>query len=488
MVLSLALLAGRVSGFVRELVLASKLGLTATADAAIVLLTLPDLLVNLLLSGGLGVALIPALRAAGPARQAALLRQTAALVALLFGLLGAALALMPGFWFPLFAPGLPVPVALEDPWLLLAIAVAVPLTALSGITSAALNARDRFFVAGCGTLIFNIAVIAGLLVSRAPGSELQMLCWAILGGALLRWVSQVLSLRGQISPMPGIRVQGWLIDSDLLKAFLAGLLSASLLVLIPVILRSSASLIGAGQLAAFNYAIKLIELPVGVLISTLAVVIFPRLSAAFEKKDEEGFAALLKGAVAQAASLATIVVVCGLLFGPALTSVLLDVAGMAADDVGLIVDLTLTAMLGVPGVAMAGIAAAALNARRQPGKVLRINLIAILAMPVLCFPGILSGSTQMLMLAYPLFQSLLALLLFRTTGVRNFFERKALFSALRLALAVGCFALIGHVVAPLLASAAMIPSAWTESAFAAVAFTAAMLLFQRQKRLENMKK
>lgn len=485
LLLSLALLAGRLSGFVRELVLASTLGLTATADAAIVLLTLPDLLVNLLLSGGLGVALIPALRTVGPDREAALLRQTAAVVAILFGVLGGVLAVIPAAWFPLFAPGLALPVELQDPWLLLALALALPLTALSGITTAALNARDRFFVAGCGTLIFNVTVIAGLLVGHGPGSALQVLCWAILGGALLRWVSQVVPLRGQFSAAPNKRNPGWLIDVDLLKAFVAGLLSASLLVLIPVVLRSSASLIGEGQLAAFNYALKLVELPVGVLISTLAIVIFPRLSAAFGKQDEEGFAAILRQAVGRAASLSTIVVTCGLLFGRPLISVMLGVAGMSAGDIGMIVDLTLTAMLGVPGVAMAGIAAAALNARRQPRTVLGINLMAVLMMPIACFPGILSGSGPGLMLAYPLFQSLLALLLFRKMGIRKLFDFKTFFHASRLALTIGCFAVMGQVVALPLANVAIIPSMWIESGFAVAAFAAAMLLFRRQTSSVN---
>lgn len=55
--LSLALMAGRLAGFGREVLLASSLGLSEQADIAIVLLTVPDLLVNLLLSGGIGVAL-----------------------------------------------------------------------------------------------------------------------------------------------------------------------------------------------------------------------------------------------------------------------------------------------------------------------------------------------------------------------------------------------------------------------------------------------
>jgi putative peptidoglycan lipid II flippase len=70
------LLAGRVSGLFREIQLAAAFGVSVSADVAVLLLTLPDLLVNLVLSGGLSAALIPRLRALPLQAAQALSRQT----------------------------------------------------------------------------------------------------------------------------------------------------------------------------------------------------------------------------------------------------------------------------------------------------------------------------------------------------------------------------------------------------------------------------
>ena len=51
-ILSLAILAGRLTGLVRELQLAATFGVSTDADIAVLCLTLPDLLVNLLLLEG----------------------------------------------------------------------------------------------------------------------------------------------------------------------------------------------------------------------------------------------------------------------------------------------------------------------------------------------------------------------------------------------------------------------------------------------------
>ena len=52
-VVAALLLVGRATGFAREWVLSARGGASGSTDLAIVLLTLPDLLVNLLLAGGL---------------------------------------------------------------------------------------------------------------------------------------------------------------------------------------------------------------------------------------------------------------------------------------------------------------------------------------------------------------------------------------------------------------------------------------------------
>lgn len=421
LLLSLALMAGRLAGFARELLLASAFGLSTQADVAIVLLTLPDLLVNLLLSGGLGVALVPALRGQDRARHVLLFAQASLAVSAVFGVLALVFAAWPALWLGLLAPGVSLDGLSSEPWLWAAIAVAVPLTALSGVSGAALNAQDRFFVAGCGTLIFNLCVIAALWlglirVQEAP-STLLVLGLGVALGALLRWLSQLLALRRQLgSPLVGLWRQR-LIDRELMRSFGAGLASASLLVLVPVLIRACASWLGAGQLAAFNYAIKLVELPLGILITTLATVAYPRLSEAHQTADQVAFGTLLSDSLRRCLVLSLAVVWCGWQFGDALVTLLLGHGRLGLQEQAHVLDLMQVALLSVPWVGVAALLAAALNARQQAGTVLRCTAMALLALPVLCLPGLLLRSAQALMWALPLMQLLLVLLLARALGI-----------------------------------------------------------------------
>lgn len=420
LVLSLALMAGRVAGFARELLLASVFGLSTQADVAIVLLTLPDILVNLLLSGGLGVALVPVLRGADRARYALLFGQASLAVCAVFGVLALAFVCWPALWLGLLAPGISLGGLPTDAWTWAAIAVALPLAALSGVSSAALNAQDRFFVAGCGTLVFNLCVIAALglgLTQRTDAtSTLLLLGMGIALGALLRWLSQLLALRGRLGHSLAGLWQRSLLDRALLRSFAAGLASASLLVLVPVLIRACASWLGAGQLAAFNYAIKLVELPLGILITTLATVAYPRLSEAHRKGDQAAFDALLGDSLRRSLVLSVAVVLCGWQFGDALVALLLGHGRLGVQEQAHVLRLMQFALLSVPWVGVGGLLSAALNAQHKAGAVLRCTVLALLALPLLCLPGLLMRSAHVLMWALPLMQMCLVLLLIRMLG------------------------------------------------------------------------
>ena len=63
------LLLGRLSGFLREWLMAFIGGADQTTDIAIVLITLPDLMVTLLIGGGFTAAIVPVLKASKPRRS-----------------------------------------------------------------------------------------------------------------------------------------------------------------------------------------------------------------------------------------------------------------------------------------------------------------------------------------------------------------------------------------------------------------------------------
>ena len=61
LILSVGILIGRLSGYIREIIIASKYGASEQSDNILLMLTIPDLLNNLLASGAIVGILIPLL-------------------------------------------------------------------------------------------------------------------------------------------------------------------------------------------------------------------------------------------------------------------------------------------------------------------------------------------------------------------------------------------------------------------------------------------
>ncbi|MEM6467324.1 MAG: lipid II flippase MurJ, partial [Pseudomonadota bacterium] len=183
--LSLALMMGRLSGLVREMVLAARFGVSDQADLAITLLTLPDILVGALLVGGFGAALVPAFRLMGPDAPILLRRVLLWVGAVFLGLAGL-VALFPGVVLSLLSPSTPFMFLRTAAFYLQITALAIPLTALAGVLLAYANARERFFAPGLGTLVFNLSVVGALLILAQGTIAFWPVVAGILLGALLR--------------------------------------------------------------------------------------------------------------------------------------------------------------------------------------------------------------------------------------------------------------------------------------------------------------
>lgn len=411
--LAFALLAGRFSGLSRELILASHFGVSAQADVAVVLLTLPDLLVNLLLSGGLSAALVPRLRAL-PRDQAAKLFQMASLWGMLvFSMLGLAIAGWPSGVFTIFAPGLSHPVGLIGDHAMVLLALSVPLTALSGVTAAYLNADERFFVAGLGTLIFNLTIIAALLCSPGGGG-LFLLASAILAGAALRLFSQLVILPGHAWR---IDTGSATVDRRFFHAFFAGIAASSLALLPPALIRAAASLLGTGNIAIINYSQKLVELPLGILITTISTITLTKLSGHYGNGDAEAAKRTLHQSLKLSLVLAILIVVFGEFLAEPIVSLIFHRGAIDSGDAGRIANLMRVILIGVPFIALSSLATAALNAQLRTSEVLRMTLLSLTLLAILAVPGLVLSSDKLLMGAVAGSQAALAWFLARRAGI-----------------------------------------------------------------------
>ena len=408
------LLAGRVSGLFREIQLAAAFGVSVSADVAVLLLTLPDLLVNLILSGGLSAALIPRLRALSLESAQALSRQMLLFVSVLFGLMALILVFVPKVWFSLLAPGL-APNAMPSIAAIIATAIAIPLAAATGVTSASLNSQQKFLVAGCGTLIFNLIVISALAFGQYSSHDpLLILGIGIATGATLRLLSQWLTLPRAwlLGPITSSAV-----DSIFIRGFLVTAATASLMLLVPVIVRAFASTVTPGAIAALNYATKLVELPTGVLVTSLASVALVRLSAQHASKDQLAAKQTLHNGLKRALTNSVGAGVLIAYFAGPLVELALGRGAMDPTAISRVVSLTQLLMVGLPFLALSSMAMADLNAKEQPWEIFKVTLVCLFLLPVLALPGIWYRSESLLIASIVGFQVIHALWLAMKCGL-----------------------------------------------------------------------
>ncbi len=379
--LSLVILIGRVAGFLREAVLAAKAGVSVEADLAVILLTLPDFLVGLLLAGGFSAALVPAFRTA-PAEERERLRDRALVAAALgFGAIAAAVALRPQLVIAVFAPGM----ALES-WEPLApyvrlIALGLPIAAVTGVLAAWLNAGGRFAAAGLGTLYYNaVLIIVLLLLFSGPGA-FGALAVGIVAALAIRLLALRLAVRRATFPAG----EGQPVAPGLAGRFALGATATGIAILSPVLFRTLISVQGAGQLAAFNYAAKLFELPAGILIAPVVTVALTLFSDAYRRGDTDNSAFDRAAAALLVVTGATLVV--GLVQGDPIARLIFLRGEMTIAGMNIVSANARMMFLALPAYALAALAGAALNAQGRPGATLTAALVALLCGAGLAITG-----------------------------------------------------------------------------------------------------
>ncbi len=276
-VLSLGLLLfSRVLGLLRESAQAAAFGSTGVGDAVIVMFTLPDLLVGMVFSGALSYVLLPLWAQQSPAEQQRSQQKVAYALTIMGVLLGGVVWLLREVLVQALAPGLQGALKTLGSDSLLWSAAALPLAMLAALWATRLQHERDFVGMYAGSLLVNAALVAGVLVVARmawSASALPVLGGALLlgGAARLAWLYVRLPEAVQL-PFPAA--------ASLPKAsiWLWAALSSGLLLLLPLMARSLASTTGEGALASFNYAWKLVELPLVLAIQLVASLAFPAIT------------------------------------------------------------------------------------------------------------------------------------------------------------------------------------------------------------------
>jgi putative peptidoglycan lipid II flippase len=281
--LAASVLLSRVLAYLREVVIAYRLGATAEADAYRAAFQIPDLLNYFLAGGAFSIAFVPFYTRV-LAREGE--RAAEDLVAVVFGTMTTLVTILTlilwiyaeplvALQFPRFDPETQ---ALVTRLTRIVLPAQICFVA-GGVIRAVLMARDRFATQALAPLVYNAGIIAGGLLGAGSGAE--GFVWGALAGALVGQV--VLSLVDLRSA--GLRLRWRVAPLD--RRFLAYLVVAaplmfglSLLTVDEWYDRWFGALLSTGTVAQLAYARQLMLLPVaavGQAIATAALPTFARL-------------------------------------------------------------------------------------------------------------------------------------------------------------------------------------------------------------------
>jgi putative peptidoglycan lipid II flippase len=289
-------LVSRLTGFIRDVVMAAILGAGPMADAFFIAFRLPNHFRAIFAEGAFAAAFVPAyartLEQAGlPAAKLFADQIAAALVAINLVLLAIALLFTPEV-VGLLAPGLS-----DDPERFdLAVALTritfpyLALVSLETLFAGILNANNRFAAAAGAPVLLNLSVIATLLLTPYFADAGHAAAW----GVLIAGVVQVLLVGIDAEAHGyGIRFQLPKLDEPtrrFLKALGPAIIGAGGVQLALFADTLIASFLPTGALSALYYADRINQLPIGVVGIAVGTVLLPEMSRRLAAGDDKGAA------------------------------------------------------------------------------------------------------------------------------------------------------------------------------------------------------
>ncbi len=286
-------LVSRVTGFLRDMVLANFLGAGAVADAFVVAFKLPNLFRSLFAEGAFTSAFVPLfsqkLVSDGKKKSLFFAAQAISLLILIVGLFVLLFEIFMPYVVEVLAPGF-----IEDE---AKIALAVnlcritfPFLLLIAIVSfqgGILNSFEKFAAPATAPIILNLTMIASAFIFTPflPSAAHGIACGITLAGVLeifwLRYFLRKLDIRiplylhvNKIAKNPEIKT--------LFKRIAPGVMGAGIYQINMAVDTILVSLVGTGAISWLYYANRLQQLPLGVVGAAISVALLPILSKALK--------------------------------------------------------------------------------------------------------------------------------------------------------------------------------------------------------------
>jgi len=297
-------LLSRITGFVRDILMAWILGKGLLSDAFIVAFLFPNYFRSIFGEGTINPAFLPryaALHAKGEPAAAALFAdrvfswqmwvQLAILILALIFMPALVHVIAPGFASNPGQMALTVNLArITFPYLILTV-VAIQISAM-------LNAIEKFWAAAAWSNFQNLAMIATLLAAPWFPNAAYAAAWGVLLGGLLQLFFMLWAGRRDGVSLR-IAWPKWTPEiKEFFKAFGAVTFGAGSVLIAPFIDTIIASLLPTGSRTALYYADRINQLPLGVLGIALGTVLLPAMSSKLAVNDRDGSDAAQNNAAA----------------------------------------------------------------------------------------------------------------------------------------------------------------------------------------------
>jgi putative peptidoglycan lipid II flippase len=289
-------LVSRLTGFIRDVVMAAVLGAGPVADAFFIAFRLPNHFRAILAEGAFNAAFVPAYartleQSGSSAARLFSDRIAAALLVINIVLLALALLYTPAV-VGLLAPGL----SADPERYNLAVTLtritfpSLLLVSMQTMVSGELNANGRFASAAGAPILLNVCMVATLLFAHWFPTAGQAAAW----GVLIAGVAQVLLVGVDAERHGiGIRVRMPVLDEPtrkFLKALGPAIIGAGGVQLALFADTLIASYLPTGALSALYYADRINQLPIGVVGIAVGTVLLPEMSRRLAAGDEKGAA------------------------------------------------------------------------------------------------------------------------------------------------------------------------------------------------------
>jgi len=303
-VVASATMLSRMSGLIRDIIIATLFGSTPAADAFFVAFKIPNYFRRLFAEGAFIQGFVPVLTEYRENRSSIevhrLIARVTGTLGLFLGLLTLGMVLFSPWVVRVIAPGFvddPERFGLVKDMLRLTFFY-LPLVAFTALNSGALNVHGRFAVPALAPIWLNLCLIgAALWLAPVLDTPIMALAWGVVAAGIAQWLFLVPSLYRQkllVIPRPGFRDPGIRRIVRLMMPALFAASASQLNLLIDMLL---ASFLITGSISWLYYSDRLVELPIGVIGVAIGVVILPSLSSDHVTKNREAFIRTLDWAI-----------------------------------------------------------------------------------------------------------------------------------------------------------------------------------------------